>query len=91
MGLRARRLPSGAGQPIFIPMNILSILIGLISLPLLLIGFMPFLGWSLWLLLLLPVIGAAVGAMSSKNTGRNFNLVLIVIGAIRLMLGGGII
>jgi len=71
-------------------MNIISILIGIVSLPLLLIGFMPFLGWSLWLLLLLPVVGAAVGALSSSNTGRNFNLVLLVIGGLRLMLGGGI-
>lgn len=72
-------------------MNIIAILIGIVSLPLLLIGFMPFLGWSLWLLLLLPVVGAAVGALSSSNTGRNFNLVLLVIGGLRLMLGGGII
>jgi hypothetical protein len=37
------------------------------------------------------VVGAGLGAMSSSNTGRNLNLFVIVVGIIRLMLGGGII
>ena len=36
-------------------------------------------------------LGAAFGALSSSNTGRNLNLVLIVIFSLRLMLGGGLI
>ena len=36
------------------------------------------------------IVGAAVGALSSSTSGRNLNLVLIVIFAIRLSLGGGI-
>lgn len=71
-------------------LNLLSILIGLVALPFLLLGWIPFLGWSLWFALVIPVIGAVVGALSDSNAGRNLNLVIIALGAIRLMLGGGI-
>ena len=36
-------------------------------------------------------VGAGIGAVSSSNSGRNLNLFVIVVGIIRLMLGGGII
>ena len=41
--------------------------------------------------LLGAVMGAAVGALSSRNGGRNLNLILILIFGLRLMLGGGFI
>jgi hypothetical protein len=43
------------------------------------------------LIIPLAVIGAGVGAMSGSTSGRNLNLVVIVIGVLRLMLGGGIL
>jgi hypothetical protein len=70
--------------------NIISILIGLVTLALGLVAFMPLLGWMNWLVIPIGIVGAAVGALSSSNGGRNLNLVLIVIFAVRLMLGGGI-
>ena len=72
-------------------LNIVSLLIGLVTLALGLIAFMPLLGWLNWFIIPIGIVGAAVGAMSSSNSGRNLNLVLIVIFALRLMLGGGII
>jgi len=36
------------------------------------------------------VIGAAVGVLSRGTAGRNLNLLVIVIGVVRLMLGGGL-
>ena len=71
--------------------NVASILIGLVALVLAAIAFLPFLGWANWLIIPLAVIGAGIGAMSSSNMGRNLNLFVIVVGIIRLMLGGGII
>lgn len=71
--------------------NILSILIGLVTLVLGLVAFMPLLGWMNWLVIPIGIVGAAVGAMSGSNAGRNLNIVLIIIFALRLMLGGGII
>ena len=72
-------------------LNIVSILIGLVTLVLGLVAFVPLLGWMNWLVIPIGIVGAAVGALSSHRSGRNLNLTLIVIFAIRLMLGGGII
>lgn len=72
-------------------LNILSVLIGLVTLALGLVAFVPLLGWLNWLVIPIGIVGAAVGALSSSNGGRNLNLLLIVVFALRLMLGGGII
>ena len=37
------------------------------------------------------LIGAGVGVISKSTTGRNLNLFVILVGIVRLMLGGGII
>lgn len=74
----------------FSGMNILSILIGLVTLALGLVAFIPLLGWMNWFVIPIGIVGAAVGALSTAKSGRNLNLVLIVIFALRLMLGGGI-
>ncbi|WP_037497929.1 hypothetical protein [Sphingomonas jaspsi] len=71
--------------------NIISILIGLVGLVCAAIAFIPLLGWANWLIIPLAVVGAGIGAMSGNKTGRNLNLFVIVVGIVRLMLGGGII
>ena len=70
-------------------LNVVSLLIGLVALLCAAVAFIPFLGWANWLIIPLAVIGAGIGAMSSSNMGRNLNLFVIVVGVIRLMLGGG--
>ena len=72
-------------------LNIFSILVGLLVLLLTMIGFIPFLGWLNWLTIPIGIVGLALGALSSSNMGRNLNLVLIIICAIRLFMGGGIL
>lgn len=72
-------------------LNIVSVLIGLVTLVMGLVAFMPLLGWMNWFVIPVGIVGAALGAMSSSNGGRNLNLVLIVIFTLRLMLGGGIV
>jgi hypothetical protein len=72
-------------------LNIVSLLIGLVALICAAVAFIPLLGWANWLIIPLAVVGAGIGAMSSSNMGRNLNLFVIVVGIIRLMLGGGII
>jgi hypothetical protein len=71
--------------------NIVSIIIGIVSLVLAVVAFLPLLGWANWLIIPLAVIGAAVGMVSSSNGGRNLNLFVIVVGIVRLMIGGGIL
>lgn len=70
-------------------LNVLSILIGLLSLVIVIPSQIPLLGWGNWFALPVVTLGVVVGALSSKNQGRNFCLVVLAIAAVRLMLGGG--
>ncbi|MHA4837342.1 hypothetical protein [Sphingopyxis sp. MSC1_008] len=72
-------------------LNIGSLVIGVIALVLAVFAFIPLLGWANWVIIPFAVVGLALGVMSDKTSGRNLNIVVIVIGVIRLMLGGGII
>ena len=72
-------------------LNILSILFGLVSLVIVIPATIPLLGWANWFALPLIVIGIVIGQMSSSNSGRNFNLIVLLVAAVRLSLGGGII
>ncbi len=89
-GRRRYLVATGVAIHLGIMLNLVSIFIGLVTLALGLIAFMPLLGWMNWLVIPIGIVGAAIGAISSTNGGRNLNLVLIVIFAIRLSLGGGI-
>jgi hypothetical protein len=72
-------------------LNILSLFIGFLALVPAIFAFVPFLGWAYWMILPVAVLGLALGAVSSRNEGRNLNLVVILVGLARLMLGGGVI
>jgi hypothetical protein len=71
--------------------NLASLIIGFIALICAIIAFLPLLGWANWLIIPLAIIGAGVGMLSRGTAGRNLNLLVIVIGIVRLMLGGGIL
>lgn len=72
-------------------LNIGSLIIGVIALILAVFAFIPLLGWANWVIIPFAVVGLALGAMSDKTAGRNLNIVVIVIGVVRLMLGGGLL
>ncbi len=71
-------------------LNLLSWLIGLmcfiLGIPLLI----PVVGILLWLLLPLSFVGILVGSLSSKNSGRNFNILVFVLIVLRLSIFGGL-
>jgi len=71
-------------------LNLLAYLVGLISLVIVLPAQLPFLGAANWIALPVIVVGVIIGALSSKNGGRNFCLVVLLIASVRLVLGGGI-
>lgn len=71
-------------------LNAIAYLIGLVSLVIVIPAQIPFFGWANWLALPLIVVGIIVGALSSKDGGRNFCLVVLLIAGVRLTLGGGI-
>ena len=72
-------------------LNLVSLLIGVVALVFALIAFLPLLGWANWFIIPLAIIGAVVGMMSRSTAGRNLNLFVILVGVVRLMLGGGIL
>ncbi|WP_293945737.1 hypothetical protein [Sphingomonas sp.] len=72
-------------------LNLVSLIIGLVAFLFALVAFIPLLGWMNWLIIPLALVGTIVGAASASKTGRNLNLFVIVVGILRLMLGGGII
>lgn len=71
-------------------LNIVSLIIGAVAFVFALVAFLPLLGWANWLIIPLALVGTVLGMLSPSNSGRNLNLVVIVIGVVRLMLGGGI-
>jgi len=63
----------------------------IVALVLAVVAFLPLLGWANWLIIPLAIIGAGVGVLGQGTAGRNLNLFVIVVGIVRLMLGGGIL
>jgi len=72
-------------------LNLLSLAIGLVALLLAIPAFIPLLGWANWIVIPIALVGLVFGAMSSKTSGRNLCIIVILIGAVRLSLGGGIL
>lgn len=72
-------------------LNLVSLAIGALTLLMALFAFIPLLGWANWLIIPMAVVGAGLGAVSSRSAGRNLNLVVILVCVLRLVLGGGIL
>jgi len=71
--------------------NLVSLIIGIVALLCAMVAFVPLLGWLNWLIIPLAIIGAGIGMISRGRAGQNLNLFVIVVGVVRLMLGGGIL
>lgn len=72
-------------------LNFLSLVFGVLSLVIVIPATIPFLGWANWLALPLIAIGIVIGQLSSQKSGRNFNLIVLLIAVVRLSLGGGVL
>ena len=72
-------------------MNLISTLIGLLALVAALVALIPLLGWLNWLVIPVVAVGLVLGLLSDKTTGRNINLVVLVIAIFRLFIGGGLL
>lgn len=72
-------------------LNIASILFGLLALFMAIPSTIPFLGWGNWFVLPVALVGLALGAMSSRNSGRNLCLIVLLVAILRLTIGGGLI
>ncbi len=83
--------PAGRKGHVDAMLNILSALIGLVTLILMIPAVLPMLGALNWILVPMALVGAFVGILSSKNGGRNFCLIVAAFGALRLFMGGGLL
>lgn len=72
-------------------LNLLAYLVGLVSLVIVIPAQLPLLGALNWLALPLVVTGVVLGALSRHDGGRNFCLIVLLVAAVRLTLGAGII
>lgn len=71
--------------------NLASILVGLLGLIIVIPAQIPLLGWANWIALPFIVLGIALGALSSKDSGMKFCIVIFVVAVVRLTVGGGVI
>ena len=72
-------------------LNLVSLIIGGVALVLAVVAFLPLLGWANWLIIPLAIIGAGIGMVSRRSGGRNLNLLVILVGIVRLVIGGGLL
>lgn len=70
-------------------LNIISLIIGVIALILGVFAFLPILGLAYWIIIPFAMIGLIFGLFSNRKSGRNLNLIVILIGIVRLSLTGG--
>ncbi|KRC81239.1 hypothetical protein [Sphingomonas sp. Root241] len=74
-------------------LNLISILIGLVAIPFALVGVIPFplVPMLNWIAFPVALVGAVIGMLSSRTSGRNLNLLVMLVSGLRLFLTGGLI
>jgi len=82
-------------------MGLISLLWGIVAIIWMIIAFIPLLGWGNWFVIPFAAIGAVIAAIgilftSPGNRGRAktglvLNVLVIIVGVLRLSLGGGIV
>ena len=82
-------------------MGLISLLWGIVAMFLMLIVFIPLVGWANWLVIPFAAVGAVIAAigvmLSDKGSngrakaGLMLNLIVVVVAAVRLNLGFGVI
>ncbi|MCG8275282.1 hypothetical protein [Stenotrophomonas sp. NLF4-10] len=82
-------------------MGLISLIWGIVALLWMLLAFIPLLGWGNWFLIPFATVGAIIAAIGllfthagkhgRARTGLLLNGIVIVVGVIRLSLGGGIV
>ena len=72
-------------------MRILGTLWGMISLIIMLVAFIPLLGWLNWISIPIATLGLIFSSIVNSRNGKTMCIVAILFGILRLMFGGGIL
>ena len=82
-------------------MGLISVLWGIVAMVLMFVGLVPLLGWGNWLVIPFAGVGAIIAAIGIALTSREkrgrakagliLHPIVLVVAAIRLSMGGGII
>ncbi|CBA17475.1 hypothetical protein [Xanthomonas albilineans] len=82
-------------------MGLISLLWGIVALLWMILAFVPLLGWGNWFVIPFAAVGAIIAAIGllftqapnrgRAKTGLLLNALAMVVGVIRLSLGGGVI
>jgi hypothetical protein len=82
-------------------MGLISLLWGIFAMLWMVVALIPLLGWGNWFLIPFATVGAVIAAIGIAVTrpehrgrakaGLLLNVVAIVVGAVRLLLGGGLV
>lgn len=67
-------------------LNFVSIVIGIILLPIAIFALLPVVGLLNWLIVPLALLGAGIGMLSSRTAGRNLNLLVLIVAVVRLLI-----
>lgn len=71
--------------------QVLSVLIGLFAALWMVVGIVPLLGALQWPVLVLCVVGVIFGTFPQRKIGLTINVVVGLVAALRLFLGGGLL
>jgi hypothetical protein len=71
--------------------NTISKIFVVIALIIMILGFIPLLGWLNWLVMPLSGIGLLLGIFADKQDRVKLNAIVLIVSAIRLSIGGGVI
>ena len=82
-------------------MGLISLLWGIVAMIWMVIALIPLLGWGNWFLIPFAAVGAVIGAIGialsrpghrgRAKAGLVLNAIVIVVGVVRLGIGGGVI
>jgi hypothetical protein len=72
-------------------MKLIAFLSGIVSLLLMLVAFIPMLGWLNWLFIPFAFIGYIISSSCKSSSGKAMNGMAMIFGLLRLFLGGGIL
>jgi hypothetical protein len=72
-------------------MKIIGLILGILSALGMLLAFIPLLGWLNWINIPFAIIGLIISALVKSNGGMVLCGIAIILGMLRLMLGGGVL